>query len=170
MFTDSDLTAGIRRNNDKAYHSGLNQLKLIYERFTPTNGQLRQIIKFPKSAIHYDLQFVLLGIPKNSILNNLWLVIYSDSGNVKYIQQNLRDGNLGAKVNLFSSPAGDVDPALTGDENQYVGMIPLNIRFKGDEEIVFEYRGESLSSLAYIDVLLYGHLKSRDEGGSNERV
>lgn len=161
MLTEAQLAAGIAKNNKALDEALSNQLYLIYERLIPDSNQMRYIVQFPRSCTEYQLDYINIGFPSNANLNNFFFVVTSDSFGVKYVSENLRRNQLGAKVNLFTTPNSDNDPVTAGDQKGYTSMLPLSLKFKGTEQATIYFRGAGLSAIEYVDFLLSGHQKSR---------
>ncbi len=165
MLTPLQLQAGFERNNKKLEQSLDNQLSFIYEMLVPTTNQLRFIVEFPKSAINYRMEYINIGIPSNAQLDNFFFVATNDSYGIKYVSENLRRNQLGAKISLWTTPGADKDPTAAGDQTSYSGMMPLGINFKGQSNATFYFRGNGLSALPYVKVLISGHQQNRISGG-----
>jgi len=161
MLTDAQLAAGIAENNKALDESLSNQLYLIYERLIPDSNQMRFMIQFPRSCTEYRLDYINISFPSNVNLNNFFFVVTSDSFGVKYVSENLRLNQLGAKVSLFTTPNSDNDLAVAGDQKGFSSMIPVNLKFKGTEQATIFLRGAGLIDLEHVDFLLSGHQKSR---------
>jgi len=170
MLSQEALQKGIDKNNNELDRALKNQLSIIYSRRVPTGNFFRYIVGIPRSASKYLIQYVLISIPENSNLDNFFFVAYNDSGNIKYVSENLRRNQLGAKLDLFTSPNSDKDPSTGGDQKQYLGMLPLFIELKGSEQLIFDFRGTGLATLNFVDVLIYGtqcnRLYSGQQGGN----
>ena len=169
MLTEIQLQQGINRNNEKLNSAYTNQLFCLYRRLIPNSNQLRYIVEFPQSAISYRLEFINISIPASANLDNFFFIVTNDSQNIKYVSENLRRGYLGAKLNLFTSPAADKDPATAGDQKTFTGMMPLDLKFKGTEQSTIYFRGNGLSALSFVDIFISGHQENRitNEGGYN---
>jgi hypothetical protein len=169
MLTDLQLKQGFEENNKKLEAALTDQLFCLYRRIVPTSNQVRYIIEFPQAAVGYRLEYINIAIPASAYLDNFFFVATDDSNGIKYVSENLRRGYLGAKLNLFTSPGADKDPATAGDQKSYTGMLPINIKFKGTEQATLYFRGNGLSTLSFIDVFISGHQENRitNQGGYN---
>ena len=172
MLSDAQIRAGIEKNRQTLNEALYRQLYIIYKRLVPTGNTLRYIVGIPQSAKTYHLEYLNIGIPSNANLDNLFFVAYTDSGNLKYVSENLRRNRLGAKLNLFTTPGADQDVPVAGDQTQDAGMLSIDVTLTGTEQLIFDFRGAGLSGLEYVDVMAYGHQTNRvnPNGGYSGRL
>lgn len=165
MLSESQIIAGVKRNEAALEASINNQLYIEYRRIIPTVNTVRYPFQSPVSAADYLLEYITISLPANDNLDNFFFVAYDDAGNLKYVSENLRSDRLGAKVSLFTTPGADKDPATAGDQKAYKGMIPIFVKLKGTEILTFDFRGSGLANLEYVDIMVYGHRKNRIAAG-----
>lgn len=164
-LSPAELQAGILRNKQRLREAKTNKLHWIYERVVPTSNIITTVLELPRSALVFWLEYVNIGIPPNANLDNVYFTATNERYGLRYMFENLRDGILGAKVNLFTTPGADKDTATAGDQSAYQGMLPINLKFMGNEQSYLLLKGPGLGALAYVDILVSGHLVDRVAAG-----
>lgn len=162
VLSNEQWRQGIAANNRKLEDSLKNQLYWIYERiFTTGINHVNFYLPFPKSAITYLAEHILIAVPSNANLSNFYLTTSRRKNNYTYIFENLRDNIFGAKLSLFTTPGADPDVTTAGDQSQYMGAMPINIEFQGQEQVQLTIRGAGLSAIAHVDFMIMGHMENR---------
>lgn len=164
-LSPSELKRGILHNKRRLSEAKTNKLHWIYERVVPTGNIVTTVLEFPRSALVFWLEYITIGIPPNANLDNIYFTATNEKYGLRYMFENLRDGILGAKVNLFTTPGADKDTTLAGDQSSFQGMLPINLKFHGNEQSYLFLKGPGLGALSYIDILVTGHLVDRVAAG-----
>ena len=164
-FTPQQLRDGIAANNARAMNATKKQLKILYEEAVITADSTRVSFRLPKAAISFLLKYVLISLPNDeAVLNDVFITASDEADGINYIfnENKFEKVVLGAKVNLFTTPGGSPDPANI-QQGQYLGMTPIFIRFKGEQQLVFDIRG-NLTTYAESDtvnIMLYGEQENK---------
>lgn len=164
MNCEEIVARGVAQNNALALRSRFNYPKWLFRQVVPSGNPFDVQFVTPKSARRFLLEYALIAWPITGTFRPLFVEAYDEKGqtfvNVDFSQPST---STGAKVTLFSSPGVDINPALAGNQAQYIGMFAMDQEFSGNQVIGFRVFGAlATPNPATIDFLILGRQRTKE--------
>lgn len=157
------IRRGVAANNARAYRAKWDFPKWLFAQAVPTGNPFEVQFLTPKSAKRFLLEYVLISWPITGTFRPLFVQAYDEAGqtfvNVDFSQASTATG---AKITLFSSPGVDINPALAGNQAQFVGMLAIGQEFPGNAVIGLRIYGATAApNPANMDFLILGRQRTK---------